>query len=431
MQASMTRRALLAGGGAALLAVGESRALTVSEIDRAFDYLYPLFEISRAIARAPRARNTVSYRRTLTQASHRNVTAPNNDTLYASAMLDLSSGPVLVSAGDLKDRYWSLAFMDAFTDNFAIIGTRATRGLGGRFLITGPLWRGRADRDVQIIRSPTNDVWMLARILVSGPEDLAAANDGLSRIEILSAPAARTLETATAGAMSADMVFDAAAEMLRRSRGARRMQGAARHRGAGVGAARFSELSEPLGQAWREASQRAVARLSAIYSDGMPAAGAWRASHPDIGSARAGDTLRASVALGGLAALPREEAMYFQTRHTASGSLLDPAKSHEIILPTDVPVDAFWSLTMYAAESDGRFFFVDNPINRYSISNRSPGIERQPDGSIRVRIQPGPPDSGNWLPAPQGPMQLAFRAYLPRATMRSGRWAPPPIQTLG
>jgi hypothetical protein len=431
MQACMTRRAMLAGGGACLFGPGKARAFTGGEIDRAFDYVYPLFEMSRAIARAPRSRNTLSYRRTLTQASHRTVTTPNNDTLFAYAMLDLASGPVLVSAGDLQDRYWSIAFMDAFTDNFAILGTRATRGIGGRFLITGPFWRGRADQDVRIIRAPTHDVWMLARILVSGPDDLTAANDALSRIKVLSAPAARNLETATAGAASAEMVFDAAAEMLRRSQDAPRMHGASRHRNAGVGAVRFSQLSEPLGKAWRQALQRAVVRLGAIYPDGMPAAGAWRVSHPDIGSARASDALRAAVALGGLAALPRAEAMYFHTRHNESGGLLDPARAHEIILPTDVPVDAFWSLTMYAAESDGRFFFVDNPINRYSISNRSPGIERQPDGSIRVRIQATPPDSGNWLPAPQGPMQLAFRAYLPRAAVRRGRWVPPPIKALG
>lgn len=46
------------------------------------------------------------------------------------------------------------------------------------------------------------------------------------------------------------------------------------------------------------------------------------------------------------------------------------------------PVSGFWSLTMYDAD----YFFVDNPLNRYSISARQPPVAK-PDGSIDLLIQ--------------------------------------------
>ena len=155
-----------------------------ANVRRAHDYLYGPWEFARAVRRAtqPRAEgeglrfNRLTHRRTLSDHTHRVVTAPNNDTLYSSAFLDLAGGPVTLTAPDVGARYFSIALMDFFTDNFFYIGTRATRGQGGRFLIAGPGWRGRAPEGVQIVRASTNDVWLLARTLVDGPEDLAAAH---------------------------------------------------------------------------------------------------------------------------------------------------------------------------------------------------------------------------------------------------------------
>src|SRR5262249_109347 len=52
------------------------------------------------------------------------------------------------------------------------------------------------------------------------------------------------------------------------------------------------------------------------------------------------------------------------------------------------PVDGFWSLTMY----DAGYFFVDNPLNRYNVSQRN-ALKANPDGSVDLYIQhdsPGP-----------------------------------------
>jgi hypothetical protein len=92
-------------------------------------------------------------------------------------------------------------------------------------------------------------------------------------------------------------------------------------------------------------------------------------------------------------------------------------------------VSGFWSLTMY----DARYFFVDNPLNRYSISARQP-LKAKPDGSIDLFIQhesPGPDMESNWLPAPKGPFILMMRLYWPNESNPSiidGSWTIPPVR---
>ena len=67
------------------------------------------------------------------------------------------------------------------------------------------------------------------------------------------------------------------------------------------------------------------------------------------------------------------------------------------------PVDAFWSLTMYDVPD---FYLVANPIDRYSIGDRTPGIVHDDDGALTITMQPRradrPAAGANWLPAPAG-----------------------------
>jgi hypothetical protein len=95
-----------------------------------------------------------------------------------------------------------------------------------------------------------------------------------------------------------------------------------------------------------------------------------------------------------------------------------------------LPVDSFWSLSLYESTPDGQFFFVDNPLGRYAIGDRTPGLTLNEDGSLDIWIgheSPGAERESNWLPAPAGPFALFMRAYLPRPELLDGRYRLPPV----
>ncbi|WP_310475858.1 DUF1254 domain-containing protein, partial [Sandarakinorhabdus sp.] len=110
--------------------------------------------------------NALIPRLTLADASMREVTTPNNDTLYGSAWLDLAQGPVFFSIPSLK-RYHSASLMSITSDVGAVLGTRSVGANGGRYAIVGPNWRGDLPAGVEMVRSQSNDAWLLVRVVVN------------------------------------------------------------------------------------------------------------------------------------------------------------------------------------------------------------------------------------------------------------------------
>src|SRR5262249_47814367 len=66
----------------------------------------------------------------LSDASSRLVVAPNQDTLYSVAVVDLRTEPMVLTVPDVHDRYWTYQFLDGWTNSFHYLGTRATGGNG-------------------------------------------------------------------------------------------------------------------------------------------------------------------------------------------------------------------------------------------------------------------------------------------------------------
>jgi hypothetical protein len=89
---------------------------------------------------------------------------------------------------------------------------------------------------------------------------------------------------------------------------------------------------------------------------------------------------------------------------------------------------------MYEATNDGQFFLTPNRLNRYSIGDRTPGLRKNPDGSLDIwigRTDPGGERTSNWLPAPaSGPFSISLRSYLPKFELLDGRWRAPALVTL-
>jgi hypothetical protein len=121
-----------------------------------------------------------------------------------------------------------------------------------------------------------------------------------------------------------------------------------------------------------------------------------------------------------------QEAMYWTTRKDGAGRRLSGAHDYILHFPPGglPPNNAFWSLTM----GDARNHFVPNPINRYSVSDRS-ALVPNTNGSVDIYIQNAAPvdKDSNWLPAPSGNFILWLRVYLPGKAVLDGQYKVPPV----
>lgn len=121
-----------------------------------------------------------------------------------------------------------------------------------------------------------------------------------------------------------------------------------------------------------------------------------------------------------------QEAMYWKTQVDGAGHTLSGEHDYIMHFPPGglPPNDAFWSLTM----ADAKERFVANPINRYSVGDRS-GLVPNADGFVDIYIQNTNPagHESNWLPAPTGKFRLWLRVYMPGEAILDGKYSVPPV----
>ncbi len=121
-----------------------------------------------------------------------------------------------------------------------------------------------------------------------------------------------------------------------------------------------------------------------------------------------------------------EEAMYWWTNSDDAHHALSGAHNYVMHFPAGglPPNKAFWSLTM----GDAKNQYVENPLNRYSVSDRT-GLVSNPDGSVDIYIQNTTPagHESNWLPAPSGNFILWLRVYIPGEAILQGMYTVPPV----
>src|SRR5262249_47135636 len=141
--------------------------------------------------------------------------------------------------------------------------------------------------------------------------------------------------------------------------------------------------------------------------------------------------MRAFITAIGLGANRPQDLIYPTSQRDADGGAYDGSNKYVMHFPKGQlpPATGFWSVTMY----DAGYFFVKNPINRYSISTRQ-NLKFNPDGSTDLYIQrdsPGVALESNWLPAPAGKFILMLRMYWPNEespSILNGSWAIPPVK---
>ena len=376
--------------------------------------------------------------------------APNADTLYTMAWLDVSAGPWVFSIPDMGDRFYIMPMLSGFNEVFFVAGSRATGGKAQEYVITGPGWSGALPDGVTQVESPTALVWILGRVYCEGtPEDYKAVHELQDQFSSVPLSAYGKPYTPPAGVV--DETFDMETAVRKQVNDLPLEEFFARLAGllkanppkpqdAPI-IAQMAEIGIVPGQDFdrgklpllghRLDPKLALLELVRAMKDKKPVNG-WLYWTSDAGQYGTDYEQRAMVTMIGPGLNFPQDALYPFSEKDADGKEYDGSK-HGYVMHFEKgqmpPVKGFWSLTMY----DPDFFFIPNPIDRYSLSQRDTFVTNE-DGSVDLYLQaesPGPGKEANWLPAPKGKFVPMLRLYWPQDTPPSildGSWTPPPLR---
>ncbi len=432
---------------------------------RAAIYLFPIYEMYCArwqatVDEANPARQKLNRFRhvtTLADPRTRTVSMPNGDTLQSFAWLDLSNEPVFLIVPPVGDLYYSYAFLDLFTDTFATVSHRLNGGRPPPQMIVGPSWKGDPPGEVALVRAPTNSVWLRGRLLVSDSGELDRLAILQTRV-LLETPDMRNerriLETrelmrqrtqappeptADWPAPQPADPFDilatgmrALGESLLSDRDRNQIQAFAPLKLAPGRKLDLRAFSDGERRAIRVGIEQGLADIRAAATRPARTVDGWSYAEAHLGNFGDDHLYRAATALTNLGVSEPAELVSIVGSADAAGRPLAGGHSYTLTFPANglPPVRAFWSLAIYERMADGRAFFFDNPIARYTISENTAGLVHAADGALTLYIQRQPPAGhrmANWLPAPAGPLRLVLRAYEPDAALLEGRYRMPPV----
>ena len=373
----------------------------------------------------------------------KDIVTPNNDTPYSWAWLDLRAEPIVLSLPAVAaPRYYVNQWFDLYTHNFAYTGVRATGRAAGTYLFVGPRWKGEVPKGItKVFRAETEFVGTLTRTQLAGPDDIPAmqAIQAQYRLTPLSqftgGPAPKPAspvtwpvwDTQRAEGVGFITYLNALLPFMPTVPSEKAMF--SRFAKIGIGPGKPFDPAR-LAPATRGAVEQGIAEASKELKDKALAQSSSKGffgTRSELGTDYV--MYRSMGAMLGIYGNSTEEAVYASQQTGPDGKVLDGSR-HWVLrfepgqLP---PVNEFWSITMYNLPER---LLVENPINRYSVGDRTAGLKQGPDGSLEIYIQsdnPGPDEVSNWLPAPKGPFFFVARFYGPKQAAMDGTWKLPPL----
>lgn len=379
------------------------------------------------------------------------VTAPNADTLYTIAWLDLAAEPWVLGIPDMKGRYYLMPMLSGWTDVFQVPGKRTTGTKAQTYVITGPGWKGTLPAGMKEFKAPTNMVWILGRIYCTGtPADYKAVHALQDQFTLVPLSAHGKPYTPPAGkvdsaydmktsvreqvnALSAGAYFKLLAALMKDNPPAPAdAPMLAKMAQLGIVPGQdfdVSKLDPAVAKGLEGVPRAAFEQIMASFKTAGTNVNGW------LYSLRTGlygtDYLqRALITAIGLGANRPQDAVYPTSEAGADGKPYEGSSKYVMRFDKGQlpPVNGFWSLTMY----DEKFFFVPNPLNRYTLSSRSK-LKQNADGSVDLYLQkdsPGKDKESNWLPAPAGRFIPMLRLYWPKEknpSILDGTWKAPAV----
>ncbi len=388
-------------------------------------------------------------------AEFRAVSAPNADTLYSLAWLDLKE-PQVFSHPDMGKRYYLFPLTNLWMIDFNTPGTRTTGEKAANYLITGPGWKGEVPSGMVHIPVATRYTVILGRTYADGSEaDYQAVNALQAQYKITPlaawgkpySPAAAVIDPAPGFSMTdkpqkvildigVDGYFNKLAELMCEAAPPAAEDAPILARMAQIGLQpckpfASNTLGADVQAALKDLPQAALTQIGANKARMGTLANGWIISK-GLGVYSTDYMKRAVVAAFGWPANLQEDAVYPYTEVDGSGAKLNGANRYTLTFAKGQtpPVKAFWSITMYMI--DQGWWFVPNPLNKFTVSPRDQLVYNA-DGSLTLYFQqesPGKDKEANWLPAPKGDFVTMMRMYWPQESNPSvldGSWVPPKI----
>lgn len=397
--------------------------------------------------------NEMNCARQLVNASFKDVVTPNDDTLYCQSWMDVTKEPLVLRIPSVQDRYVTFEFLDAYTNDYTYLGTRASGASEGTYLIAGPNWDGQVPDDMTKIWSPTNLAWVLNRILVKGDADLPNVHAIQDKISLVPLSVFEGNKTTTTTQLDEKVVFSKVPikpqpanipttgiklyDELGQAMGNNPLNPPdpgivtkLSSIGIGPGKAPSVEANDTIVAALETGIQEGEKLIDARIANIGTVVNGW--SYNTQTGIYGNDYLtRAAITKLGFGANIPQEALYPTTFTDNQGKPYDGINNYTIHFePGQIPpVDGFWSITMYNQEK----YFYDNPLNRYSIGQYTDGLTKNADGSLDIYIQnksPGVDKESNWLPSPSDSFFMILRMYLPAEQVLNGTWTPPPVMVI-
>ena len=386
------------------------------------------------------------------------IVTPNSDTPYCMTWVDMRAEPVVYTIPEIeKERFYEVQLIDLNTHNAAYIGTVATGNVPGKYLLTGPDWKGKIPKGItKVIPIETPFLFSIHRTQLFNPSDIDNVEKIQSgyRVEPLStflgtkAPSVAAVidfpewkEGAQFNAQSFGY-FDVMLSLIKTPQEEQALMKRFAKIGLGdEGKFDIKKFSPEIQKAIEEGAKEGFTEIENFLKNN---------STDPLGTTKIFGTraflkrsakenynlddffiMRATAAHAGLYGNSADEAMYPAYFVDAQGASLDASQNKYALTFKKgefPPVTAFWSLTMYDGKTQ---LLINNPLNRYLLN--SPMMDdfvMNEDGSLTLYVQkesPGKELEPNWLPAPDGPFYAILRLYGPKKEALEGKWVNPPL----
>lgn len=429
---------------------GEDSKSTWDLVGEAYTYALPLVIMDATKTSSTNTETPVTGRAPVNQLIHAQkladaqsklVVTPNVDTVYTQAWLDLSAEP-MVYVMPKADRFFNVQVLDAWTNTTTVLEK------AGTYAFTSSGWKGDLPDGVTRVDVPTSMVWLIARVVLSGQEDLPNVYDIQQKMQLMPLSAYEkggeymapkgtyTVENDFVPvekvlSMSPKEFFDTANTLMLANPPAAADADVLKkfvtiNVGPGM-AFDTSILTEDVAASWKEMLQRLREKLVADAEKYSVKLGQWKYFDAPIGDFGTEYNYRALVALAGLGANTVNVAIYPKTNIDDTGAVLTGEKNYVMHFDTLPPTlkGGFWSVTAYGSDD----FLIENPIDRYCVNDRS-DFKCNEDGSLDITLsKEQPEDTSNWLPVSDGEFHLYMRIYTPDMTAFKN-WNPPVVSVM-